>query len=383
MCFSHIIRFATIATLTLCHGICPAADERPGLHQEGAEILKDGTPWRGIGVNYVDAFMNSIGDPASPATEQAFKYLSEHAIPFVRTPVSGWGGAGMELYQKDKAEYFRRMDITVALAGKYHVSLICSLFWSQWVKDLTGESDLAAWATPGTKTHRMMATYVQEVVTRYRSSPAIWGWEWGNELVLMCHLPNAREFKIKPEDHYTFETMRDVYEAFAREVRKYDTWRIISSGDTSLRESGWHLWKENSWTRDTPEQFAEILSKNAPDPLSVLSIHAYDDDFKPERMNVAMNVARKMNKPLFVGEFGVKGPRTEASEKEFRQQLAILKQQQVVIATLWEFDVKPIPRPEWLVSPTNDKTYMLETIEAINRAWAAERKSSLGHATHR
>ena len=244
--------------------------------------------------------------------------------------------------------------------------------------------------------------YVEEVVTRYRSSPAIWGWEWGNELVLMCHLPNAKEFKIKPEDHYTFETMRKVYEAFAREVRKhdpwriissgdtslpengwhrwkesswkYDSWRIIGSGDTSLRECGWHLWKENSWTRDTPEQFVELLSNNAPDPLSVLSIHAYLDDFKPERMNVAMDVARKMNKPLFVGEFGVKGPRTEASEKEFRQQLAILKQQQVVIAALWEFDVKPIPRPEWLVSPTNDKTYMLEAIEAINRAWAAERR---------
>ena len=225
--------------------------------------------------------------------------------------------------------------------------------------------------------------YVEEVVTRYRSSPAIWGWEWGNELVLMCHLPNAKEFKIKPEDHYTFETMRKVYEAFAREVRKHDPWRIISSGDTSLPENGWHRWKESSWKNDTPEQFAEILSCNAPDPLSVLSIHAYENDFKPERMNVAMDVARKMNKPLFVGEFGVKGPRTEASEKEFRQQLAILKQQQVVIATLWEFDVKPIPRPEWLVSPTNDKTYMLETIEAINRAWAAERKSSLGHATHR
>ena len=68
MCFSHITRLAIIAMLTLCHGICPAADEQPGLHQGGTEILKDGKPWRGIGVNYVDAFMNSLGNPASPAT---------------------------------------------------------------------------------------------------------------------------------------------------------------------------------------------------------------------------------------------------------------------------------------------------------------------------
>ena len=353
----------------------PAAEElRCGLHIENKQLQLDGKPFRGIGVNYVDAFMSQLGNPEDKTTEEAFKILGQHAIPFLRTPFSGWGGTGMQLYVKDKDEYYRRMDRTVALAEKYHVGLICSLFWSGWVRDLTGENDLAAWATPDTKTHQMMATYIKEVVTRYRSSPAIWGWEWGNELVLMCHLPNAREFKIKPEDHYTFETMRKVYEAFAREVRKHDSWRIISSGDTSLRESGWHLWKENSWTNDTPEQFAEVLSNNAPDPLSILSIHAYESDFRPQRMQVAMQVARTINKPLFVGEFGVKGPRTEASEKEFRQQLAILKQQQVVIAALWEFDVKPIPRPEWLVSPTNDKTYMLETIEAINRAWAAERK---------
>jgi endo-1,4-beta-mannosidase len=374
MSLANITRLGIIVSLTLSIRICSAADKRPGLQQEGTKILKDGKPWRGIGVNYVNAFMNALDNPANPDTEQAFKYLSEHAIPVVRTQMAGWGGNGMALYQKDKAEYFRRLDITVALAEKYHVGLICCLFWSQWVKDLTGESDLAAWATPGTKTHQMMATYVQEVVTRYCSSPAIWGWEWGNELVLNCHLPNAAASHIKPEDNYTFETLRKVYEAFAREVRKHDSWRIISSGDTSLPENGWHRWKESSWTFDTPEQFAEILSKNAPDPLSVLSIHAYDDDFKPHRMNVAMEVARKMNKPLFVGEFGVKGPRTEASEKQFREQLAILKEQQVVLALLWEFDVKPIPRPEWLVSPTNDKTYMLEAIEAINRAWAKERK---------
>jgi len=349
---------------------------RQGLHREGRDLLLDGKPFRGIGVNYVDAFMNSLNNPNDTTTEQAFQYLSEHAVPFIRTPMSGWGGNGMKLYQMDKAEYFRRMDVTVALAEKYKVGLICSLFWSSWVQELTGETDLAAWATPGSKTHEFMSSYVREVVLRYRSSPAIWGWEWGNELVLMCHLPNAESFKIKPEDHYTFETMRDVYRAFATEVRKYDSWRIISSGDTSLPENGWHRWKANSWKDDTPEQFAEILSRNAPDPLSVLSIHAYEHDFKPQRMNVAVDVARQLNKPLFVGEFGVKGPRTEASEREFRRQLDILKEQQIGFATLWEFDVKPINRMEWLVSPTNDKAYMLEAIEAINRAWAKERASS-------
>jgi hypothetical protein len=45
------------------------------------------------------------------------------------------------------------------------------------------------------------------------------------------------------------------------------------------------------------------------------------------------------------------------------------------MAALWEFDVHPIPRPDWLVSPTNDKFYMIEAIEAIHLAWAAARTS--------
>ena len=65
------------------------------------------------------------------------------------------------------------------------------------------------------------------------------------------------------------------------------------------------------------------------------------------------------------------GPRTTATEKEFRQQLEILEKEKVPLAALWEFDVRPIARPEWLVSPGNDKFYMLLAIEALNRTWMA------------
>jgi hypothetical protein len=129
MSLAIITRLGIIAVLTLSIRICSAADERPGLQQVGTKILKDGKPWRGT------------------ATMK-------------------------QLYLNDRSEYFRRMDLTVALAEKYGIGLICSLFWPHWVQEMTGEKDLAAWATPGTKTHAAMATYVQEVVTRYRSSPA-------------------------------------------------------------------------------------------------------------------------------------------------------------------------------------------------------------------
>jgi hypothetical protein len=35
-----------------------------------------------------------------------------------------------------------------------------------------------------------------------------------------------------------------------------------------------------------------------------------------------------------------------------------------------------VRRMEWLVSPDNDKAYMLDAIEAVNRAWAKEMKQT-------
>ena len=345
------------------------AGAQHGLHEKDGALFLNGKPFRGIGVNFVDAFLGHLANPDDPTTEQAFKALGEHRIPFIRTPASGWGGAGMKLYQTDRAEYFNRMSRTVALAEKHHVGLICSLFFSGWVKDVSGETSLDAWLDPQSKTHRIMTTYIREMASRYGSSPAIWGWEWGNELVLNCDLPNAASFGIKPQDHYTLDVMRKVYVEFGRQVRRYDPYRVIDTGDTSARPSSWHQWKEGSWTKDTPEQFSEVLSGDAPNPIDMVSIHAYGDDFDM-RVPMSAHVARKLNKPLFIGEFGVKGPRTDASEKEFRSQLAAIQQIKAPLAALWEFDVKPTPRPEWLVSPTNDRFYMIEAIEGINRAWA-------------
>ncbi len=350
----------------------PPPPDKRGLSCLNGQLFLNGKPYRGVGANYVAAFSNVNNNPDDTTTEEAFRILAEQNIPFVRSPVIGWGPDAPKLYLSDKEEYFRRMDKVVALAEKYHVGIICSLFWSGWLPALTGETNLDAWVDPKSKTHQMMATYVQDVVTRYRESPAIWGWEWGNELGLSCHLPNAAEFQIKPEDNYTFETMRKVYAAFAREVRKHDSWRIISSGDGFPRPQAFHNMKNGSWDKDTPSQLYSLLVKNAPDPMDVLSLHAYGEDFDRDRLPVGMRAARSIRKPAFLGEFGVSGPRTEASEKEFRKQLAMLEK--VSLAALWEFDTTGVnhPRAEWVIAPGSDKFYMLEAVGAINREWAGE-----------
>ena len=372
----HLLR-AGIILLVVGLFFAPAAQSAPpvptakfaglGLHVTKDGVLeKDGKPFRRIGVNFVSAFLWLREDPNTPSVEQAFRVLSQHHIPFCRFVGSGWTKADMQLYLTDREEYFRRMGMTVALAEKYNVGLIFSMFWSGWVKDVTGERELTAWLDPASKTHQMMAEYVREVLTRFGKSPAIWGWEWGNELNLACDLPNAAEFGTRPQDQYTHKTMRLVHAAFAREVRKYDDWRIVISGNTMPRESAWNQIRDGKWTPDTWSQFASVLKDDNPAPLDVMTVHAYKNDFASTRLGTAASAARQMKKPLFVEEFGVSGPRTPAQEREFRQQIALIEKYKIPLAALWEFDVRPIYRPEWLISPDNDRFYMLLEIEKSN-----------------
>ncbi len=356
--------------------LTPPPPDKRGLSGFNGQLLLNGKPYRGVGVNYVAAFSNINNNPEDTATGETFRILAEQNIPFVRSPIMGWGTDAFKLYLDDKAEYFRRMDKVVALAEKYHIGIICSFFWSGWMSALTGETNLDAWVDSKSETHRRMGEYIEEVVTRYRSSPAIWGWEWGNECGLSCHLPNAAEFGITEKSQMTFATMRKVYAEFANQIRRHDPHRIISSGDGFPRPQAFNNMKNANWEKDTPGELYSLLVKNAPDPMNVLSLHAYGDDFERDRLPVGMRAAGSIKKPAFVGEFGVAGPHTGASEKEFRKQLAMLDQVKVPLAALWEFDLTSVnhPRAEWVIAPGSDKFYMLEAVGAINRAWAAERK---------
>ncbi|MCX7011236.1 MAG: hypothetical protein NTW86_01485 [Candidatus Sumerlaeota bacterium] len=342
---------------------------RCGLAADGeGNLLKDGKPWRGVGVNYVGAFGRILADSGDKAVEEGFAVLAQHQIPFVRTVGSRFYAKEMDLYFQDRAEYFRRMDQVVAIAERTGVGLIPSLFFSSWPAGIANDKGLPGWIDPASQVHEIMATYVKEVITRYRNSPAIWGWEYGNELNNTCDLPNAAKLGHTPDEQRTHAMMRRVFVAFGREARKYDSYRILDSGNTMPRPSAWHQIQELSWTKDTPEQLAEVIRADVPDPLNVMSVHCYGDDFAPNRLPVAAATARAIKKPLFVGEFGVSGPRTEESEKEFRGQIAQLEREKVPMAAVWEFDVRPIPqnRMKWLIAPGNDRFYMLSVIEELN-----------------
>jgi len=352
-----------------------SANEQRGLTVENGVLLRGGRPYRGIGVNYFDAFQRTLLAQPRTNCDDGFRALAQHGIPFARICGGGFWPAEMKLYVTNRAEYFRRFDGVVRSAEQHGVGLIPSLFWQPaCVPDLVGEP-CDQWGNPQSRTHAFMREYVRDVVTRYKDSPAIWGWEFGNEYNLGANLPNAAEHRppIVPglgtpslrtaRDELTYEMIRTAHVAFGREVRRHDPHRVILTGDSILRDSAWHNWKENTWAKDTSEQFAEMLAANNPDPFDLISVHIYDE--ATSRLTNVLAAARGLNKPVFVGEFGVKGPRAE-SEAKFRELLAAIETNSVPLAAVWVYDFQP-QDGEWNITTINDRAFQLTAVAEANR----------------
>jgi len=362
------------ASLWLCILIAAMAAGTPGLSIREGVLLRDGAPCREIGVNYFDAFSRTLQDHNDTSYDTGFRTLAQNGIPFARFMCTGFWPAEMRLYREDKARYFELLDGVVRSAQKHGIGLIPSLFWYlPTVPDLMHEP-CDQWGNPASKTHEFMRTYTREVVTRYQDSPAIWAWEFGNEYNLAADLPNAKQH-LPPisaplgtpatrsdRDILTHEMVRTAFREFAREVRKHDPYRMIATGNSIPRISAWHQMREHSWTKDSPEQSAEMLRGDNPDPADTISVHLYKD--ATSRLTEALEVAKAAGKSLFVGEFGVEGEGPEAME-QFQTLLRLIEDTRFPLAAHWVFDYKG--QSQWSVRADNARSYQLKAIAEANK----------------
>ncbi len=362
-----------LAWLALGNGILVMAE--PGISAgPNGTVLKEGKPFHAVGVNYFDCFLRTLLDGNDTSYDAGFATLAEQGIPFARFCATGFWPQEMRLYLTNRAEYFRRMDGVVQSAQKHGVGLVPSLFWYySTVPDIVGEP-VGEWANPRSKTQAFMREYVREMVTHYRDNAAIWLWEFGNEYSLEASLPNASEHRppVAPElgtpktrserDQLTFAMMRQIFAAFAKEVRKYDPRRMIVTGDAFPRSSAWHQEHEGKWTGDTSDQFTEMLGLLNPEPIDSISVHLYAVD--EGRLAQAVQAARKLNKPLFVGEFGAPGESAEV-EMVCRRQLQAIRDNEVPLSALWVFDFKS--QKEFNVTASNARSGQLALVAEANR----------------
>jgi hypothetical protein len=393
--------FTRLATVCLAAcGTAALAAEAPGLTVRDGRLYREGKPYRAIGVNYCDLFQELIANPDEQRTLQGLRFLGQQQIPFVRFWACGFWPSDWDLYFSDKAEWFRRLDRVVKTAEEAGVGLIPSLFWrTETYPDLVDEFN-QEWANPQSQTQAFLRTYVREVVTRYKDAKAIWGWEFANELNLSCDLPNGMNFlgqqipnlKVdvaKDERHLmTYRSAGAAWKAFATEVRLYDPYRFVTTGNSMPRESGWHNASEKGWKQDSSAQAFEVFGWMSPAPTDVASVHFYPEigtepvfgDVKGIAPVLALlkDCAARLGQPLFVGEFAAAADDKKGTltMEQFRQQqtaiLEALLAARVDLAAYWVFDYSKDRKGPGLVRTDNEYAWVITQIAEYNRKIQAQ-----------
>ena len=353
------------------------------VNSEGIVTL-NGQAYKGVGVNYFNAFSRNLIDVSDTTYKEGFQYLKSQHIPFVRFMACDYWPSEWSFYLNNKEEYFKRLDQFVKSAENEGIGLIPSLFWASFtIPDLVKEP-VNQWGNINSKTIAFMKHYVEEVVTRYRTSPAILGWEFGNEYNLAVDLPGLDNLPPTwvslgcPSTRSEADKLstRDLIVAlgeFGKTVRKFDASRIIFSGNSIPRESAYNLDSKKTWDLDTSAQFEVVLGMQNPDPLNSITIHLYPTTTNrfsdspttslKEMIRISMEDAKRRKKPLFIGEFGAAiGVDENIKFKEF---LDGIETYNVPISAVWVFDL-PQQNTDWNITSSNSRKYMLEEIGKLN-----------------
>ena len=365
----------------------------PGLYVENGALMKDGQPYFGIGVNYFDLFSRILARPDDSSTLTNLTRLGHARIPFVRFMCGGYWPSDQKVYLTNQAAFFERLDRVVRCAETNGVGLIPSLFWFlATAPDLMGEH-LDQLGNPNSRTIGFMRDYTTAIVRRYRNSPAIWGWEFGNEYNLDCDLPNAASHRppVVPElgtpstrnerDELRFDQLRVAFQAFGQTVRGLDSSRLILTGNAVPRPSAWHHIHDKSWAPDSPAQFAEILLRDNPDPANTITIHLYPEASQlypggatslDALLKLAVQSAEKAHKPLFLGEFGSSRKTGKKQLDDCREFLDSIRKQRVPLAAWWVFDY-PAQSADFSMNFESENAVILEWIVRANRERASVR----------
>ena len=374
-----------LALCCLLTTACVAEQSKLGLYVEDGNLMRKGSEFRAMGINYNAAWYDVLKDPETLEVAEGFRILKQdYRIPFIRFSAGPYAHTQWKLYVEDPEEYLRRFDVLVKHAEEQGIGLIPSLFWFVvTMPDLQGEP-VSALGDPDSKCRVFMRQYIRDIVGRYKDSPAIWGWEVGNEWMLTADLPKLAHLPRKKigskeartaADKLLRPMLLDTYADFYKIVRKIDPDRIIVTGDSIARPSAWHNRNEDAWGQDTKEQWAEVYRADTPDCYEVASFHLYAEaemsyfenkdlpieDFVTE----VVGISRSDNKVIWCGELGMPGS-DEAARKMFFRMMHAVEQNEIEISAIWNFKPQGRFQPDWDILPTNERAYMLDAVKELN-----------------
>lgn len=261
---------------------------------EDGTILLGGVPFYGIGMNWHGGFLRQLGNEN---LADYFKVLEENHIPFLRTMMGVFYPADVDRWYKHKDNYFKKMDRFVENCENHHVGLIPSMMWNLSCFCEYNKESVNALADPDSKSSMMAKEYVTDLVTRYKDSPAIWGWEVGNEGNLGADVSEL-----------TTATLTAYYKMIADVIYAIDPSRLITGGDSYPRAPSKALREKGQWSpNDSDADVMETFGLYTPAPMNTISVHLYgsnDEKGLKHAIDTFRTKTRVMGIGGFVGEFG-------------------------------------------------------------------------------
>lgn len=163
-----------------------------GLHARGKHLLLRGQPYRQIGVNFFNAVYRDLRSAGRDTSYLASldDLVNNYGIRLIRVSASVYDYVEWrDRYYANKSLYWSKMDEFFAACEARGIGVIANMCWfPRGLCDLTyhvyGARDpVNKLADPASNAWALVSTLVQEFMERYHSSPSLWAYEFGNEMM--------------------------------------------------------------------------------------------------------------------------------------------------------------------------------------------------------
>lgn len=360
-------------------------------------LMHDGKAFYGFGVNYYSMLNTAFKNKWSVDTSlAALETLASYDVRVIRFNAAGYAPSEWDYVTKKEDRYFEAFDALADKAASLGIGLIPSFFWNQTsLSDYFDEPTAAALRTRESKTMKFIASFTQKVVARYAEHPAIYGWEYGNEVNLGMDLPNwepsplpstsTRKARTKKDDKLLSTDYVNALALFAETVTEYDPYRrIIGTGDGLMRGRQYQLYKYGDWgsAADTDAENEEILDY-INQSMTAVSSHAYGDgdigvETNPAKltsergdftdwdgfMTYYVAQGKRMKKLAYLGETGCGYNATTSLTRTAETSVAVCEEiakaavkADLQLTLYWNYDDKPDFNPN---APNNNSAAGVE-----------------------
>lgn len=423
-----------MSMVTAKNNSSPIPSPRLGVYPVGTAFHRSGAEIRGIGVNHWGSFVNEVTSlgVTSDYSADLTAIKQTWGLPFVRASFgmfsrSSWFSA----WYQNQATYFGELDAWVAECEALGLGVIAVLAWSlrgfvEACYDIYGVVEPPKnLAYRWTKSRQLLEAYITSIVSRYKDSPAIWGWSLANETILSLgaelyygwkldgtgtdgggtSLPAALNWGTKPGGGTyspTDKMSMAEYQAFIGDmvalINSLDPHRRIITGgqplgnsfavkaqttntlaaDTLAEWNGTTATENLPWMAYRDKAFPCLTGHIYPQSLSNSQFFNGGEKTQAEIIALARGWADQLNKPFLLEEWGATyhGDPVDQISTDLASETANFNaglaaaQADAKLSAIWNYGGDLAGGSAWMRWKLSDpaRTYQLEAVAAANAA---------------